>query len=181
MSLEDRLRRIVTALPEQASVTLPVRVVKEWLEVDAEDPLADLTAADVALQLGRSPGTVRDWIRRGELEAYRLGKEYRVTRAALTTFCQRQRNGPRTSDRSEAACELRAHRQQRLRDYLTITSIRIRPPPEPRSPPYGSSALPTTAPNARSGLAARIATPGVSDATSKSPGRIAPPSALTRT
>ena len=59
--------------------------------------------ADVAEQLGRSPGTIRDWIRRGELEAYQLGKEYRVTRPALTTFCQRQRNGPRTSDRSEGA------------------------------------------------------------------------------
>ncbi len=80
MSIEDRLRRIVTALPEQASVTLPVAVVKVWLAVEADDPLADLTVADVALQLGRSPGTVRDWIRRGELEAYQLGKEYRVTR-----------------------------------------------------------------------------------------------------
>jgi hypothetical protein len=38
MSLEDRLRRIVTALPEQASVTLPVLLVKEWLEVAAEIP-----------------------------------------------------------------------------------------------------------------------------------------------
>ena len=102
MSIEDRLRRIVTALPEQASVTLPVVLVKEWLDLEADDPLADLTVADVALQLGRSPGTVRDWIRRGELEAYQLGKEYRVTRPALTTFCQRQRNGPRTSERCAA-------------------------------------------------------------------------------
>ncbi len=45
--IEDRLRQIVTALPEQASVTLPVVVVKEWLEVEADDPLADLTVADV--------------------------------------------------------------------------------------------------------------------------------------
>ncbi len=108
MSLEDRLRQIVTALPEQASVTLPVLVVKEWLEVEADDSLADLTVADVSLQLGRSPGTVRDWIRRGELEAYQLGKEYRATRPALTTFCQRQRNGPRTSDRSQAAPDRRS-------------------------------------------------------------------------
>ncbi len=55
MSIEDRLRRIVTALPEQASVTLPVLLVKEWLETEADDPLADLTVADVAEQLGRSP------------------------------------------------------------------------------------------------------------------------------
>ncbi len=89
MSLEDRLRQIVIALPDEASVTLPVVVVKEWLEVEADDPLADLTVADVARQLGRSPGTVRDWIRRGDLEAYESGKEYRVTRPALTTFCQR--------------------------------------------------------------------------------------------
>ncbi len=67
MSIEDRLRWIVTALPEQASVTLPVLLVKEWLEVEADDPLADFTVADVAEQLGRAPGTVRDWIRHGEL------------------------------------------------------------------------------------------------------------------
>ena len=103
MSIEDRLRQIVTALPEQASVTLPVLVVKEWLEVEADDPLADVTVADVAGQLGRSPGTVRDWIRSGDLEAYQLGKEYRVMRPALTTFCRRERNGSRTSDRSETA------------------------------------------------------------------------------
>ncbi len=100
MSIEDRLRQIVTALLKQASVTL---LVKERLEMEADDPLANLTVADVARQLGRSPGYVRDWIRRGELEAYQLGKEYRVTRPALTTFCQRQRNGPRTSDRSSRA------------------------------------------------------------------------------
>ncbi len=98
----------MTALPEQASVTLPVVVVKEWLDLEADDPLADLTVADVALQLGRSPGTVRDWIRRGELEAYQLGREYRVTSRALTTFCQRQRNGPRTSGRSEGASSRRS-------------------------------------------------------------------------
>ena len=57
MSLEDRLRRIVTALPGEASVTLPVLLVKEWLEMEADDPLADLTVADVALQLSHSPGT----------------------------------------------------------------------------------------------------------------------------
>jgi len=108
MSIEDRLRRIVTALPEQASVTLPVVLVKEWLDLEADDPLADLTVADVALQLGRSPGTVRDWIRRGELEAYQLGKEYRVTRPALTTFCQRQRNGPRTSGQNRTKQTVRA-------------------------------------------------------------------------
>jgi hypothetical protein len=34
MSIEDRLRQIVTALPEQASVTLAVLLVKEWLEVE---------------------------------------------------------------------------------------------------------------------------------------------------
>ena len=103
MSIEDRLRQIVTALPEQASVTLPVMLVKEWLEMEADDPLADLTVGEVAQQLGRAPSTVREWIRRRELEAYQLGKEYRVTRPALTTFCQRQRNGSPTSGRSENA------------------------------------------------------------------------------
>ncbi len=53
MSIEDRLLQIMNALPEQASVTLPVALVKEWLEMEADDPLADLTVADVALQLVR--------------------------------------------------------------------------------------------------------------------------------
>ena len=70
MSLEDRLRQIVTALPDQASVTLPVFLVKEWLEIDGDDPLADLTVAAVAEQLGRSPGTIRDWIRRGNCSRF---------------------------------------------------------------------------------------------------------------
>ena len=53
MSIEDRLLQIMNALPEQASVTLPVALVEEWLEMEADDPLADLTVADVALQLVR--------------------------------------------------------------------------------------------------------------------------------
>ena len=39
MSIEDRVRRVVTALPEQASVTLPVLLVKEWLEIEADEGL----------------------------------------------------------------------------------------------------------------------------------------------
>ena len=70
-------------------------MVKEWLKLDGNDPLADLTVADVAEQLRHSPGTVREWIRRGELEAYQLGKESRITSAALTNFRERQTNGPR--------------------------------------------------------------------------------------
>lgn len=38
MTLEDRLRQIVTALPDEASVTLPVGVVKEWLDTEGDDP-----------------------------------------------------------------------------------------------------------------------------------------------
>ncbi len=49
-------------------------VVTEWLDMDGEDPLGDLTVADVAEQLRRFPGTVREWIRRGGLDAYPLGK-----------------------------------------------------------------------------------------------------------
>ncbi len=33
--------------------------------------------------MGRSPGRVRDWVRSRGSEAYRLGKECRVTRTAL--------------------------------------------------------------------------------------------------
>ncbi len=81
MTLEDRLGQMVTGLPNEASIMLPVAVVRGWLDGEADDFIADLTVAQVAAQVGRSPGRVREWIRSGELDAYWLGKEYRTTRA----------------------------------------------------------------------------------------------------
>ena len=91
MTLEDRLRQMVTALPNEASIMLPVAVVRGWLDEEGDDFASDLTVTQVASRVGRSPGRVRAWIRSGELEAYWLGKEYRITRPALAAFRDRRR------------------------------------------------------------------------------------------
>ncbi len=43
MSLEERLRQMVTALPDEASVMLQVAVVCGSLNEESDDSLADLT------------------------------------------------------------------------------------------------------------------------------------------
>ena len=42
---------MVTALPNEASIMLPVAVVRGWLDEEGDDPLADLTVAEVAAKL----------------------------------------------------------------------------------------------------------------------------------
>ena len=95
LTVEDRLRTLADALPDGDAVTLPVSLIRSWLaRGGSADPerTADMTVAEVASLLSRSPQTVRTWIRRGDLDAYRLrGKKYRVTRAALETFLALQR------------------------------------------------------------------------------------------
>jgi len=96
MTLDGRLRQMVTALPNEASIILPVALVREWLDDEGDDLLADLAVAQVAARLGRSEGTVRLWIRSGAHDAYTLGREYRVTRSTLAAFRLRRRNQPTT-------------------------------------------------------------------------------------
>lgn len=104
MTLEDRLRQTVTALPKEASIMLPVSVVRGWLDEEGNDPLRDLTVAQVAAKLGRSEGTVRVWIRSGNLDAFTLGREYRITRSALAAFrLRRQDHRPSPPEPSHPA------------------------------------------------------------------------------
>ena len=95
MTLRDRLLRIVEPLPPGASVSLPVDVLRTWLEQGDETPastaaehLVDLTAVAAAGLLGRAPSTVRGWCASGALPgAYRLqGREWRVPRASLAAL-----------------------------------------------------------------------------------------------
>ena len=99
MTLHDRVRSIVEALPESGSVTLPVSELRAWLAEDgAYDThhtdgtvLVDLTADDVARELGRTAACIRGWCRSKKLGGYRLnGREWRVPRAALQTFLKAQ-------------------------------------------------------------------------------------------
>ncbi len=106
LTVEDRLRTLADALPDGASVTLPVSLIRSWLiqsgSADSERAV-DMTVAEVASLLSRSPQTIRTWIRQGDLDAYRLrGREYRVTRVALAAFLahQQDRAAPQSSLRS---------------------------------------------------------------------------------
>jgi excisionase family DNA binding protein len=91
LSLRDRLRRIVEALPPGAAATLPRDTLAEWIGETEPRPLADLTVPEVAAIVGRAPSTVRGWCQDGELRAYRLqGREWRITREALREFQDRQ-------------------------------------------------------------------------------------------
>ena len=47
-----------------------------------------LTTADIAAKLQVSEKLVRSWIRSGELRARKLGKAWRVSRAALDDFIE---------------------------------------------------------------------------------------------
>jgi excisionase family DNA binding protein len=109
VTVEDRLRTLADALPDGAAVTLPVSLIWAWLihsgSANPHNNEADMTVAEVASLLSRSPQTVRTWIRRGNLDAYKLrGKEYRVTRDALEAFLalQRRHVAPRNAMHSSS-------------------------------------------------------------------------------
>jgi excisionase family DNA binding protein len=94
LSLKDRLRRIVEALPPGSAASLPRDTLAEWIGADEPAPLSDLTVPEAAEIVTRKPSTVRGWCASGELRAYRLqGREWRITREALREFQDRQANG----------------------------------------------------------------------------------------
>ena len=56
-------------------------------------PLEFLKVEDVAALLKIREKTVREWIGRGELEAYKIGKEWRVRRDHLDAAIEARRVG----------------------------------------------------------------------------------------
>ena len=99
MTLHERLSAICGAMPDSASVTLPVSELREWLaedgDVETSTGLTDLTCEDIAERFGRSPACVRGWCRAGKLPgSYRLQqREWRIPRAAVEAFQAAQANG----------------------------------------------------------------------------------------
>lgn len=97
MTLRDRIRRMVEALPSPTSTVSLSRGDLESLlghAVEAE-PLSDLTVQEVADEVGRAPSTVRGWCNSGELRAYRLNRrEWRITREAMREFQRDQQTPP---------------------------------------------------------------------------------------
>lgn len=105
MTLADRLRRIVSAMPAGASVTLPVSELRGWIEEDgqpfddSQEIVIDLTVEQIAEQFDRTPACVRGWCRAGRLPgAYRLNRrEWRIPRAALAAYLEAERDRPTAS------------------------------------------------------------------------------------
>lgn len=87
MTPVDHLAAIVDGLPDGAVVTIRADWVRALLA--AQPPVAppvpvDLTIADAARALGRSPQRVRDWYRMGRFpNAWLLGREIRIPRADI--------------------------------------------------------------------------------------------------
>ena len=106
MRLADRLRRMIDGMPGEASISLPVKCVRAWLATSGNNLDPDMTVADVAEFFGRSPVTVRAWIRSGRLRAYQFrAREYRVTNAALEAFVTRERERLSDDEMNGAAPE----------------------------------------------------------------------------
>jgi len=84
-------------MPTEGTITFTKAALAELLSVepDLEQetlPSRDLTLKEVGERYGRSPSTIRDWVRAGKLEAYRFnGKENRITPEALAKFERDQR------------------------------------------------------------------------------------------
>ena len=92
MKLSDWLTRMIDGLPDDGSIILTVEAVKKRLNENGSGFDQDLTVEEVGKFFGRSPVTIRTWIRDGTLRAYLFqGREYRVCESALEEFQQQQR------------------------------------------------------------------------------------------
>ncbi len=104
MTLTDYIRRIVDGMPDGSAVTLPVSWLRDQVgrEADANGKVGDLTCEEAAKTLGRSPSTVGEWCRAGDIRnAYRLkGREWRIPRSGLQEFLEGHGNSrPKTFHR----------------------------------------------------------------------------------
>jgi hypothetical protein len=97
------LQALARALPTGSAVSVPREWLLELLDgtkgpaaVPSALSAADLTVLDLATRFGRRTSTVRGWLERGLFPgAYKFmgGREWRVPRAALDAFEERERKG----------------------------------------------------------------------------------------
>lgn len=126
MTLLERLAQLVETVPPGGAVTLP----RDWLAVQLGAGLAtptsldpdpvQLTVAQVATRLHRSPSTVRGWLERGELQGRKIkGRAWLVASLAVDRFLAGQ-PGPRTeslpSELTNTAARPRIVRSKRSAD-----------------------------------------------------------------
>ena len=117
MSVRGQLQALRDTLPTTGSIVLNREALDEILcdEKDTETALGngpDFTVREIAERFGRSPQTVRDWIKSGKLQAYQFnGREYRVTNAALAEFEERQRQRRDRKPPCRGSTDLRAWRR----------------------------------------------------------------------
>ncbi|HET9948846.1 MAG TPA: helix-turn-helix domain-containing protein [Longimicrobiales bacterium] len=122
MTVLERLRQLADALPfDHSAVTFTRADLFALLEGEGEArsiPERDLTVEEVAAEVGRAVSTVRGWLASGELKGYKLNRrDWRVPRAALRAYLERQ---PAGADRSrepaaDAEVDISAWRKVRQR------------------------------------------------------------------
>ncbi len=75
-----------------AALTKTIAEIQQATSGSDPKPRPDYTTAEIARMFDKSPQTVRDWIGKGLLEAYKLfDREWRVTPENLEKFKREQR------------------------------------------------------------------------------------------
>ncbi len=95
MDFRTHLEALMQHAPEEGLVPVPVAWVRALLDDRSDDGpegiRVDLTVEEVGQMFSRSPQRVRDWLRAGELDGYKLhGREWRIPRGAIQEFQERQ-------------------------------------------------------------------------------------------
>lgn len=105
VSIAERIRSIVDALPAGAAVSLPIETLREWLEEAAIEE--DLELEEFAALVGVSVSTAREYCAAGLVPgAYkRRGRKWLIPRASVALFRERQQreHGPGASARRPTA------------------------------------------------------------------------------
>lgn len=98
MTAAERLRKVAELLPPGAAVMVSREDLLDAFGAatgapDEASMPRDYTVADLAEIFGRSESTIRAWLEAGRLpNAYKLrGREWRVPRASVQSFLERER------------------------------------------------------------------------------------------